>query len=82
MTTKQRFALDHAWGQLALECDEQGRMVSAGELAKRMGISRNTAQKRLIEMVVEGAILFEQVSRGRVAVARYGVHGFNFFGRG
>lgn len=81
MTTKQRHAYDHAWTQLAACCEKHGRMVSAGELAIEMGVSRNTAQKRLIEMLELKSILGHGRQRGNVMVWRYGVGNFRYSGK-
>lgn len=80
MTVKKKFALDFAWKQLQACCEEHGRMVTAGELAKCMGVTRNTAHNRLREMLEEGAIESEMEWRGFVAHQRFGVYGFKFGG--
>lgn len=58
MTIKQKHALDLAWRCLLACCERQGRAVSAGELAREMGVCRNTAYKRLMELIAEDAICF------------------------
>lgn len=80
MSTKKRHALDHAWTQLAAACEKHGRMVSAGELAIEMGVSRNTAFKRLHEMLDLETIETTSRFRGLVPHYRYGVYGFKYYG--
>lgn len=81
MTTKQRHALDHAWTQLAAACEKHGRMVSAGELAKEMGVSRNTAFKRIHEMLALETIEATSRYRGLVPYYRFGIYGFTYSGK-
>lgn len=51
MTVKQRSVLNYYWHQLNDIVREYDRGVSAGELAKVMGVSRSTAQKYLKELI-------------------------------
>lgn len=50
MTNKERSVLNHYWHELNNTVREYDRGVSAGELAKVMGVSRSTAVKRLKEL--------------------------------
>lgn len=50
---------------------ELQRSVSAGELARHMGISRNTADKRLRELWEENEIEVTRSFNGRVTCYRY-----------
>lgn len=78
MTVKKKHALNLAWMVLAETCEKYGRMVTAGELAKELGVSRNTAFNLLTEMAAEEAIVFDSRYRGSVPVYRYGVPGYSF----
>lgn len=80
MTTKQRFTYHAAYMALIELCEKHGRMVSAGEFAKHIGLSRNTAFNWLIDMLQEGAIEYQSEMRGRVPVARFGTWGYTFSG--
>lgn len=73
MTLKEWHAAGHAFNMLMEACLKHGRFATAGELAKLMGVSRNTAQKRIDIMVSERAIEREKIKRGRVTVLRYGL---------
>lgn len=73
MTLKEYHAATHAFAMLMEACVKNGRFATAGELAKMMGVSRNTAQKRIDVMLAEKAIEREKVKRGRVVVMRYGL---------
>lgn len=72
MTTKQRHVMHWTWVALDDLCRAKGRMVTAGELAGELGLSRNTAHKRLEDMVRNEAIEVEKMQRGKVVVTRYG----------
>jgi len=72
MTLKEWHAASHAFTMLMEVCQKHGRFATAGELAKQMGVSRNTAQKRIDVMVKEKAIEREKIKRGRVTICRYG----------
>lgn len=78
MSKKKLHALDHAWQMLHAACEEKGRMVTAGELAKQMGVSRNTAFARIHEMLENEAIIANCQYRGSVPNYRYGTAGFKF----
>lgn len=56
------------WTLQALQkfCSKKRRAVSAGELAEYMGISRNTAFKRLMELREDGKVFRTQLQRGAV----------------
>lgn len=75
MTKKKLVALDYAWRCLLACVEREGRPVSAGELAKEMGVSRNTAFARLMDMLAEETITYHQEWRGRVSVYRYSIGG-------
>jgi len=51
MTVKEASVLNFYWHQLSLLTFEYDRGVSAGELAKYLGVSRTTAQKYLKALV-------------------------------
>lgn len=51
MTQKEIHSLNFWWTRLVECCAEKGRAVSAGELAKCAGTSRNTADKWLKELI-------------------------------
>lgn len=72
MTLKEYHAASHAFAMLMEACQQYGRFATAGELAKLMGVSRNTAQKRIDVMLKERAIEREKLKHGRVTVCRYG----------
>jgi len=69
---KQRAALDYAYRCLFACVEREGRKVSAGELAKEMGVSRNTAFKRLMDMVEEDVIVYSKERRGSMSCYAYG----------
>jgi len=60
MTTKQRNVLDWYWQKLYDTVREYQRGVTAGELAKEMGVSRSTAQKYLSELITNKAATAEK----------------------
>lgn len=80
MTTRQRFLFDLTFKALIEVCEQKGRMVTAGELAKHMDIRRNTAANWLVGMWQEGAIRFETRDRGNVKTVRWGAWGYTFDG--
>jgi len=51
MTVKQRSVLNYYWHELSSLTLEYDRGVSAGELAKAIGVSRSTAQKYLKDLL-------------------------------
>jgi len=51
MSVKEQHAVNHAVEMLDVANVRYGRKVSAGELAKVMGVSRNTAYNRLMALV-------------------------------
>lgn len=61
------------WAKQALEklCRKTGDAQSAGQVAKEMGISRNTAAKRLSELKDLGMIERVMGYRGNVPLMRY-----------
>ena len=73
MTLKEYHAASHAYAMLMEACVKHGRFATAGELGKEMGVSRNTAQKRIDVMMSERAIEREKIKRGRVTIMRYGL---------
>jgi pentatricopeptide repeat protein len=73
MTLKEWHAAGHAFNMLMEACLKHKRFATAGELAKEMGVSRNTAQKRLEVMLAEKAVEREKIKRGRVTIIRYGL---------
>jgi len=73
MSVKKAHALNHAYEQLCVALQIHGRMVSAGEVAKVMGVSRNTAQKRLFEMVTLDTIRWESQPYKKGFCMRYGI---------
>jgi Mn-dependent DtxR family transcriptional regulator len=56
MSTKERKILDFYWGALRDLNAATHRYVSVGELAREMGVARNTASKYLKAMLKHGAI--------------------------
>jgi len=81
MTARKRFVLDKAWQALYDICEIHERMVSAGEFARFIGITRNTAHNWLTDMLQTQAISVSMRTYGNVAVCRYGVDGFTFDGK-
>jgi len=81
MTVKKRFTYHAAYLELGALCEQEGRMVSAGEFAAHIGLSRNTAFNWLMDMLTEGAIEYQSEMRGRIPVARFGTYGFTFGGK-
>jgi len=75
MPKKKLAALDYSWRCLLACCEREGRPVSAGELAKEMGVSRNTAFRRIIEMQAEETICYKMYWRGNVPVYTYYISG-------
>jgi len=55
--TKERAQVRHYTAELRNCVEKTGRSVSAGELAKQMGVSRTTAKKWLEECVKFGKVL-------------------------
>lgn len=76
MSVKQRHALDLAWRCLLTCVERVGHGVTAGEVAKEMGVCRNTAAKRLIELMIQEAVTWKTVQRGHVSVTVYGIGGY------
>jgi len=72
MPKKKLAALDYAYRCLLVCVEREGRKVSAGELAKEMGVARNTAFNRLMDMIAEDVIVYEQSWRGSVSCYTYG----------
>lgn len=72
MPKKKVAALDYAYRCLLACVEREGRKVSAGELAKEMGVSRNTAFNRLMEMVEMDVVVYQQHWRGYVSCYTYG----------
>lgn len=56
MTEKVRMTFDWTWHVLQKENERAGTFVTAGQVAKAMGISRNTAKKYLDAMYDAKAI--------------------------
>lgn len=56
MSTKERKVLDFYWSALRDLNAQCGRYVSVGELARDMGVARNTAKKYLQQMEKHGAV--------------------------
>jgi len=56
MSEKERNKFDWTWNALARLNENKGRDATAGELARAMGISRNTAKKYLTELIRTGTI--------------------------
>lgn len=56
MSTKERKLYDFYWGALRDLNAQLGRYVSVGELAREMGVTRNTAQKYVLGMEKHGAV--------------------------
>lgn len=80
MSGRKRFVMDKAWHALAALNEDAGRMVTAGEFARHLDISRNTAFNWLVEMYAEGAIDMTSKHTGRVIIWRFGVKGFDAAG--
>lgn len=76
MSIKQRHALDLAWRCLLACVEREGHGVTAGQVAKEMGVCYNTARKRLLELMVQEAITFEERQRGKVIVSIYSIGGY------
>ena len=74
MTQKDRHALEIYWHALH-DCNRiHGRYVTAGELARHLEISRNTAAKYLKKMVAyDGAHASEFTAKNGVIGTCYGV---------
>lgn len=75
MSVKEQHAINHAFDCLYHANEIHGRMVSAGELAKVMGVSRNTAYNRLLAMVALDLIKWESQPYKKGFCMRYGVAG-------
>ncbi len=76
MSTKEVLALDLAWRCLADVCSREGVPITAGELAKEMGVVRATAKRRIDAMIKQKAIEQVKVKRGDVTHRRYCPVGF------
>lgn len=72
MSTKRRRVLSHYWYSLYDCISEYQRMVTAGELAKYMGVSRNTAAKWLWRLSAEEAV------NPQMYTAKNGTKGWRF----
>jgi len=68
---KDRAAQKWTRAALVKVVTETGRFASAGELARFMGVSRNTAAKRLSELRAAGEVEVLIETRGRVTYERY-----------
>jgi len=77
MPTKKRHALDLAWRCLEACNVRAGGPVTAGQLAKEMGVSRNTAHKRLMEMLAEDVIHFHSVPYRGHWKAEFAIGGYD-----
>jgi len=75
MSTKEQHAVNHALEMLDVANVKHGRKVSAGELAKVMGVSRNTAYNRLMALVALDLCQWESQPYKRGFVMRYAVAG-------
>lgn len=76
MSVKQRHALDLAWRCLLVCVERAGHGVTAGDVAKEMGVCYNTARKRLVELLVTDTITFKEVKRGRITICVYSIGGY------
>lgn len=76
MSVKQRHALDLAWRCLLACVEKRGHGVTAGEVAKEMGVCYNTAVKRLIELMVQEAITWREIKRGKMTITVYSIGGY------
>lgn len=76
MSVKQRHALDLAWRCLLACVERKGCGVTAGEVAKEMGVCRNTAAKRLLELMAQDVVVWKTSWHGNVAVTLYGIGGY------
>lgn len=61
MTQKQIININWTWAELNQLCKYIGGAVTAGELAKAMGISRNTAKKYLQQLITNGGAASQEV---------------------
>jgi len=71
MTVKDRHLLDFYWIKLSELAGMQDNPATAGEFARRLGISVNTARKYLERMCDEGAVGRVTSHHGNVTVRRY-----------
>lgn len=78
LSLKDRIACDVAWRCLMAFCTEEGKPATSGELARELGISRNTAHKRLKQMLWQKAIDKHCTRRGDVRETRYSPANFRF----
>lgn len=76
MSTKQRHVLDLTWRCLLACVERAGQGVTAGVVAKEMGVCYNTAQKRLIDLMVQEAITWREIRRGKMTVTVYSIGGY------
>lgn len=56
MSIKERKVYDFYWSALRDLNAQTGRYVSVGELARELGVTRNTAQKYILGMERHGAV--------------------------
>lgn len=71
MTVKETHLLDFYWIKLAELSGIQDNPATAGEFARRLGISVNTARKYLERMCDEGAVGRVKSHHGNITVTRY-----------
>lgn len=62
MSERKRRNFDWAWSTLRDLYYQDGGFHTAGELAKAMGISRNTAKKYLDELITTGTVVRKEVT--------------------
>lgn len=62
MSVKESSVLNWYWLNLCAECAKTGRQVSAGQVAKAMGVSRATAQKYLKKVVKGGKAMSVKIT--------------------
>ena len=76
MSTKERHTLNLAWECLASVCSREGVPITAGQLAKEMGVTRPTAVSRIKAMKKNKAITELKTKKGDVTQRRYCPLGF------